>query len=85
MEEATHLSAVNEYVTGLVETPSGEQSLLAMPNFLAPKDVMRVLVDNKQHLMTFQDGLTDGLIPTEQQAMCGDGPDKKAEEIVVNR
>mgnify|MGYP006187664445 FL=1 len=33
--------------------------------------------------MTFQDGLIDGLIPTEQQAIRGDGPDEKAEESVV--
>ena len=35
--------------------------------------------------MTFQDGLRDGLIPTEQQAISGDGPDEKAEENVVTR
>ena len=85
VEKARRLSEIDAYVKELVDTPCGERSELVIPKFLEANDLIRVSVEDKQHLMTFQDGLTYGLIPTEQQAIRGDGPDEKAEESVVAR
>ena len=79
------LSEVHACVTELVDTPCGERIELVIPDFLEPNDLIRVSVDNKQHLMTFQDGLSNGLIPTEQHAISGDGPAEKAEENGVTK